>query len=93
MGWTLPPFRALEQDNKIYGRGACDMKSGLACCTTAFIHAATIAQQKHKKPKRTLKLICTVDEEDFMRGIGTMYQIRMGKQKMTGLLMQSRQME
>lgn len=67
-GWTLPPFRALEQDNKIYGRGACDMKSGLACCTTAFIHAATIVQQKHKKPKRTLKLICTVDEEDFMRG-------------------------
>ena len=67
-GWTLPPFRALEQDNKIYGRGACDMKSGLACCTTAFIHAATLVQQKHKKPKRTLKLICTVDEEDFMRG-------------------------
>ena len=43
-GWTLPPFRALEQDNKIYGRGACDMKSGLACCTTAFIHAATLVQ-------------------------------------------------
>ena len=31
-GWTLPPFDAIEKDGKIYGRGACDMKSGLACC-------------------------------------------------------------
>ena len=27
-GWTLPPFEAIEKDGKIYGRGACDMKSG-----------------------------------------------------------------
>ena len=39
-GWTLPPFEAIEKDGKIYGRGACDMKSGLACCLSAFIMAA-----------------------------------------------------
>ncbi len=39
-GWTLPPFSALEQDGKIYGRDACDMKSGLACCLSAFFYAA-----------------------------------------------------
>ena len=38
-GWTLPPFEAIEKDGKIYGRGACDMKSGLACCLSAFIIA------------------------------------------------------
>lgn len=65
-GWTLPPFSALEQNGKIYGRGACDMKSGLACCLSAFFYAAKKA--KSQPPKRTLKLICTVDEEDFMHG-------------------------
>ena len=32
-GWNVPPFSALERDGRIYGRGACDMKSGLACAT------------------------------------------------------------
>ncbi|MFR5704078.1 MAG: M20/M25/M40 family metallo-hydrolase [Eubacterium ramulus] len=38
-GWTLPPFEAIEKNGKIYGRGACDMKSGLACCLSAFQYA------------------------------------------------------
>lgn len=29
-GWTYPPFDAVLEDGKIYGRGACDMKGGLA---------------------------------------------------------------
>lgn len=65
-GWTVPPFSALERDGKIYGRGACDMKSGLACCLSAFSYAAQ--KSIGTPPRRTLKLICTVDEEDFMRG-------------------------
>lgn len=67
-GWTLPPFGAIEKDGKIYGRGACDMKSGLACCLSAFIMAAKSLQDSDSTPKRTLKLICSMDEEDFMRG-------------------------
>lgn len=65
-GWTLPPFEAIEQDGKIYGRGACDMKSGLACCLSAFAYAAE--HYKASVPSRTIRLICTMDEEDFMRG-------------------------
>lgn len=30
-GWETNPFEAVVQDGKIYGRGACDMKSGIAC--------------------------------------------------------------
>lgn len=29
-GWTVDPFGGLLRDGKIYGRGACDMKGGLA---------------------------------------------------------------
>lgn len=67
-GWTVPPFSALERDGKIYGRGACDMKSGLACCLSAFQYAAEMLKASGKTPKQTLKLICSMDEEDFMRG-------------------------
>ena len=42
------------------------MKSGLACCLSAFSYAAQ--KSISTPPRRTLKLICTVDEEDFMRG-------------------------
>ena len=67
-GWTLPPFEAIEKNGKIYGRGACDMKSGLACCLSAFQYAAEMLKASGKTPKQTLKLICSMDEEDFMRG-------------------------
>ncbi|MEE1086092.1 MAG: M20 family metallopeptidase [Schaedlerella sp.] len=67
-GWTLSPFGAEEKDGKIYGRGACDMKAGLACCMAAFAEAAKRAHEEGIFPKRPLKLICSMDEEDFMRG-------------------------
>lgn len=61
-GWTIPPFDAIEKDRKIFGRGACDMKSGLACCLSAFASAAERAAKAPVLPKRTLRLICSVDE-------------------------------
>lgn len=67
-GWRLPPFDAVEKEGRIYGRGACDMKSGLACCLSAFAYAVYRNAADGLIPKRSLKLICTVDEEDFMRG-------------------------
>ena len=29
--WSSDPFVALEKDNKVYGRGSCDMKGFIAC--------------------------------------------------------------
>ncbi len=34
--WEKPPFGAIESDGKIYGRGATDMKGGIAAIVTAI---------------------------------------------------------
>jgi succinyl-diaminopimelate desuccinylase len=39
-GWTVDPFAGVVKDGKVYGRGACDMKGGLASsiiATEAFM--------------------------------------------------------
>ncbi len=54
-GWESEPFAPLEKGGFIYGRGAADMKSGLA----AFIAAAQNADFKGSR----LSLIITSDEE------------------------------
>jgi succinyl-diaminopimelate desuccinylase len=34
-GWTVAPFAGVVKDGRVYGRGACDMKGGLAASITA----------------------------------------------------------
>jgi succinyl-diaminopimelate desuccinylase len=34
-GWTVPPFDGVVKDGRVYGRGACDMKGGLAASVIA----------------------------------------------------------
>lgn len=67
-GWDMDPLSGELRDGKLYGRGACDMKAGLACAVSAFTEAANL---KHRGliPHRTLKLIATVDEEGEMCGV------------------------
>lgn len=54
-GWDTNPYEAVEKDGYIYGRGAQDMKSGLA----AFIQAVKEAENFNG----TLSLLLTSDEE------------------------------
>lgn len=65
-GWSeeFPPFGAVMKKGRIYGRGACDMKSGLACAMTVFARMAAC----RRRLRNPLVFIGTVDEEDFMRG-------------------------
>ncbi len=69
-GWDAdtPPLGAIVRDDKLYGRGACDMKGGLACAIAALVHTLERVAADGALPRRGFSLICSVDEEDFMRG-------------------------
>jgi succinyl-diaminopimelate desuccinylase len=58
-GWTMDPFAALVRDGKVYGRGACDMKGGLA----ASIIAVEALIDSGAELPGTLEISGTVDEE------------------------------
>jgi succinyl-diaminopimelate desuccinylase len=36
LGWTVPPFEGVVKDGRVYGRGACDMKGGIAASLIAI---------------------------------------------------------
>lgn len=57
--WTSPPFTPTHRDGKLYGRGACDMKSSLA----AFVVAIEEFLQAEPQPQLNLALLLTSDEE------------------------------
>jgi len=58
-GWTMDPFAGLVRDGKVYGRGACDMKGGLA----ASIIAVEALIDSGMELPGTLEISGTVDEE------------------------------
>src|SRR5205085_7892707 len=56
--WTHPPFAGVIDGDALYGRGAVDMKGGIAC----FV-AAAVGFLQAKKPRGALSLLITGDEE------------------------------
>lgn len=57
-GWTVPALEGLTRNGRIYGRGAADMKSGLAVAINLM---AALARES--APPREVILCATVDEE------------------------------
>ncbi|MGJ7499628.1 succinyl-diaminopimelate desuccinylase [Variovorax sp. ZT5P49] len=57
--WTSHPFTPTHRDGKLYGRGACDMKTSVA----AFVTSIEEFLQAVPEPKLTLALLLTSDEE------------------------------
>ncbi|MBO6482545.1 MAG: acetylornithine deacetylase [Pelagibacteraceae bacterium] len=60
--WSSDPYIAQEKDNKVYGRGSCDMKGFIAC---TLVMAPLFAKQKLKKP---IHFSYTYDEETSCLG-------------------------
>ena len=64
--WSSDPFTATEKNNKVYGRGSCDMKGFIACCLAL---APYFASQILKKP---IHFSLTYDEETACQGAPVM---------------------
>lgn len=64
-GWTLPPLGGVLRDGRLFGRGATDMKGGLAACIVAMsaLRRAGVALSG------AVELSAVVDEEETGKGI------------------------
>lgn len=64
-GMTIPPFEPTIDNGRMYGRGSCDTKAGLA----AMMHAVADLQQSGTRPPCEIWLAAVVDEEFSFRGV------------------------
>lgn len=58
-GWTRDPFGGEVADGRVYGRGTCDMKAGIA----AAVYAAEAIRRAGVSLAGTIEISGTVDEE------------------------------
>lgn len=58
-GWTVDPFAGVVRDGRVYGRGACDMKGGMA----ASIVAADAFMAVYPDYPGAIEISGSVDEE------------------------------
>jgi succinyl-diaminopimelate desuccinylase len=58
-GWTMDPFKGVVRDGKIYGRGVCDMKAGIA----AAFFAAEALRRANVPIAGSVEISGTADEE------------------------------
>ncbi len=59
--WETPAFQPVVKDRKIYGRGACDQKGGLA----SAVYAGKILAEVGVPPEVSVWVIATILEEDI----------------------------
>jgi acetylornithine deacetylase len=60
--WTTNPWEVIEKDNKLYGRGTCDMKGFVALAMATMVKAKSLDLQ------RPLQLALSRDEEVGLLG-------------------------
>jgi acetylornithine deacetylase len=64
-GMEIEPFKPEIRHNRMYGRGACDVKSGLA----AMLVALKTVSRMDNPPPCSLWLLASIDEEHSFQGI------------------------
>jgi acetylornithine deacetylase len=69
-GMTIPPFQPTIRDGKLFGRGACDTKGGMAAMMQAMINL----KQEGIAPPCDIIFVSVVDEEYSYRGVVSLCQ-------------------
>jgi acetylornithine deacetylase len=69
-GMSIDPWDPKIENGKLYGRGACDTKAGLA----AMMHALVRITRDSFQPAIDVWLAATVDEEFSFRGVAALCQ-------------------
>ncbi|MEP6696533.1 MAG: ArgE/DapE family deacylase [Pseudonocardiales bacterium] len=72
VGWTVDPWAAQVRGDRVYGRGACDMKAGLVC----QLSAVQALRDAGVRLRGRVLLESVVGEEDG--GLGTFATLRRG---------------
>jgi succinyl-diaminopimelate desuccinylase len=74
--WTFPPFSATVHNGEMYGRGAVDMKGGIAC----FAAAVARHLERNGELKGSISFLITGDEEGpSINGTGKLLEWAKGK--------------
>jgi acetylornithine deacetylase len=69
---TIDPFAARIEDGRLYGRGACDIKGGMAAMLTAF------ARVVREKPAAAMNVIMVGSVDEEFTGLGVQRLVRDG---------------
>ncbi len=70
--WETPPFSPVVKDGKMYGRGACDMKSG----TIGALYALDAIKAAGLKPTARIHFQSVIEEEST--GVGALSTLQRG---------------
>ena len=64
-GMTIPPFEPTIENGRMFGRGSCDVKAGLA----TMMHALRDVARSQATPPCEVWLAAVIDEENAFRGV------------------------